>query len=208
MISPGASFQEAFGVGPRLGRRPLRPGGLLGQALEKIFREEICTPREADCGHQVLLPRLLCLSLEGTNRIQRFLLRGAQPSSRQTGHRSADPVQTFIQFPVINGSLRGRDDLRKLRRGWRRRLNDLGFGGRHSRWGSLGRRRRREVRIVQARGNIHQNDQFEFGGRHLGSWRQVELRALGSRPRGNRWREKGSRGLVPAASRQQHQPGG
>jgi len=30
----------------------------------KTIREEICTPREADFGQPVFLPRLLCLFLE------------------------------------------------------------------------------------------------------------------------------------------------
>jgi hypothetical protein len=45
-----------------------------GQALEKITREEICTPRQVDCGHQVLFPRLLSLFLEGPDAVQNFTL--------------------------------------------------------------------------------------------------------------------------------------
>ena len=39
-----------------------------GQVLEKVLREEICTPREVDFGHQIFFSCLLCLFLNGRLR--------------------------------------------------------------------------------------------------------------------------------------------
>ena len=68
----------------------------LGQALEEITREEICTPRQVDCGHQVLFARLLCLFLERPDAVHNLSLVGIQIFSRRNRQRSFHLLQTLI----------------------------------------------------------------------------------------------------------------
>jgi hypothetical protein len=68
----------------------------LGQALEKITCEEICTPRQVDCGHQVLNARLLCLFLEGSDAVHNLSLVRVQIFSRRYRQRPSHPFQTLI----------------------------------------------------------------------------------------------------------------
>jgi hypothetical protein len=94
-----------------LAARPSDLTAILGQALDEILREEICTPRQVDCGHQILFSRLLCLLLKSLNALDDLRLFGIQVLAR---HRSQDlfhSVQAFFQFPVIGTQLIGREDL-------------------------------------------------------------------------------------------------
>lgn len=68
----------------------------LGQALEKIAREEICTPRQVDRGHQVLFARLLCLSLEGPDAVHDLALVRVQIFARRNRQRPSHRFQTPI----------------------------------------------------------------------------------------------------------------